>query len=178
MAKSKSAKRKHRAQCHWVLLERIAKGMELLDVLNTILRNAVNSTYRLPVYLGPPPLNSTTSSLRIHLGQINPGRGAEVFFCPPYYQMNPGPLRKPLNHHPAILYTTALNTVSLAPVSPSIIPPTSRGTRPRPRHDVLSAVEYKAIIAAGGTAQCAPPQRQRHEHSRAQLLLCCRHHVP
>ncbi|KAL6862480.1 hypothetical protein ACO1O0_002713 [Amphichorda felina] len=72
-------------------------------------------------------------------------------------------LRKPPNHHPAILYTTTPDAVLLAPESPSI-------TYHKHPHvpglglakNVLSPSECKAIIAAGETANFLPdaPLRQ------------------
>ncbi|KAF7548865.1 hypothetical protein G7046_g8528 [Stylonectria norvegica] len=62
----------------------------------------------------------------------------------------PGDLRKPPNHHPAILYTTTPNAVPLSQTCPSITyhsHPTVAGLSLAT--NVLSPAECKAIIAAG-----------------------------
>ncbi|KAK2008069.1 prolyl 4-hydroxylase [Colletotrichum eremochloae] len=75
-----------------------------------------------------------------------------------------GPLRKPPNHHDALLYTSAPNTIPLtAERSPAtlhshpIVPGLSLLT------DVLSADECKAIIAAGETVNFLPDAPLRED---------------
>lgn len=68
-----------------------------------------------------------------------------------------GPQRKPPNHHPAILYTSAANTIPLSPNAPPItfhqhpvVPGLGLAT------NVLSPDECKAIIAAGESVEFLP----------------------
>lgn len=75
-----------------------------------------------------------------------------------------GPLRKPPNHHPAILYTSAPNTIPLSPESPSItyhphpiVPGLGLAT------NVLSPAECKAIIAAGESVNFLPDAPVRED---------------
>lgn len=75
-----------------------------------------------------------------------------------------GPLRKPPNHHPAILYTSAPNTVPLSPEFPSItyhphpiVPGLGLAT------NVLSPAECKAIIAAGESVNFLPDAPVRED---------------
>ncbi len=75
-----------------------------------------------------------------------------------------GPLRKPPNHHPAILYTSAPNSVLLSPDSPAItyhhhpvVPTLGMAV------NVLSPDECKAIIAAGESVNFLPDAPVRED---------------
>lgn len=75
-----------------------------------------------------------------------------------------GPLRKPPNHHDALLYTSAPNTIPLVATRP---PATSYSHPIVPGlsflKDVLSADECKAIIAAGETVNFLPDAPLRED---------------
>ncbi|KAL5333683.1 hypothetical protein BJX70DRAFT_380191 [Aspergillus crustosus] len=82
----------------------------------------------------------------------------------------PGPLRKPPNHYPAILYTTTPDSVPLSSVSPSIT------YHPHPfvpglglAMNVLSPTECKAIIAAGESVNFIPDAPLREDEDMSIL---------
>jgi hypothetical protein len=79
-------------------------------------------------------------------------------------ESTPGPLRKPPNHHDAILYTTKPGGVPLSSVPPPItyhhhpvVPNLSLAT------GILSPAECQAIIAAGETATFLPDAPLRED---------------
>ncbi|KAK0612159.1 hypothetical protein B0T14DRAFT_489500 [Immersiella caudata] len=95
-----------------------------------------------------------------------------IFLCAPpklheglrIIETTPGPLRKPPNHHDAILYTTKPSAVPLSATPPPIsyhhhpvVPNLSLATR------VLSPAECQAIIAAGETVNFLPDAPLRED---------------
>ncbi|KAF6822373.1 prolyl 4-hydroxylase [Colletotrichum plurivorum] len=79
-------------------------------------------------------------------------------------ETTPGPLRKPPNHHDALLYTSAPNAVPLAEEQPAV------KYQPHPvvpelgvLSNVLSPEECKAIIAAGETVNFLPDAPLRED---------------
>lgn len=82
----------------------------------------------------------------------------------PVIEITEGSQRKPPNHHPAILYTSAPNAVSLSPASPVItyqahpvVPGLGVAT------NVLSPDECQAIIAAGESVGFLPDSPVRED---------------
>ncbi|OLN96225.1 hypothetical protein CCHL11_04496 [Colletotrichum chlorophyti] len=79
-------------------------------------------------------------------------------------ERTPGPLRKPPNHHDALLYTTTPNAVPLAAASP---PVTSHKHPVVPGLSLLTNVlwteECKAIVAAGETVTFLPDAPLRED---------------
>lgn len=80
-------------------------------------------------------------------------------------ETTPGPQRKPPNHHPAILYTTAPNTVPLSAAHPPIT------YHPHPvvpalnlALNLLSPAECKAIISAGEAINFIPDAPLREDN--------------
>lgn len=79
-------------------------------------------------------------------------------------ETTPGPQRKPPNHHDAILYTSAPDTIPPTPNKPAVqwhshptVPGLGLAT------NVLSAAECKAIIAAGETVNFVPDAPLRED---------------
>jgi hypothetical protein len=79
-------------------------------------------------------------------------------------ETTPGPQRKPPNHHPAILYTSAPNSIPLSTTPPNItwhnhpnVPGLSLA------HNVLSIDECKSIIAAGEHVEFIPDAPLRED---------------
>ncbi|KAJ5375873.1 hypothetical protein N7517_007879 [Penicillium concentricum] len=158
-----------------VPLKRSVKEMEILGVLDAILRvstpidsntNAVDSTAPIAFQsiwdLRPstPPLQVYASVLDKSILNEAPKSSSSLRVI----EQTPGPLRKPPNHHPAILYTTAPNAVPLDPVSPSItyhahpaVPGLGLAL------NVLSDAECKAIIAAGESVNFLPDAPLRED---------------
>ncbi|CAK7244451.1 MAG: hypothetical protein STHCBS139747_005991 [Sporothrix thermara] len=83
----------------------------------------------------------------------------------PIIETTAGALRKPPNHHPAIVYTSAPNAVRLAPAAPSTIAYHAHPVVPRlgVATDVLSPDECKAIIAAGESVGFLPDAPVRED---------------
>lgn len=151
-----------------VPLERSAKDLERLGVLDAILRvstpidfspKAVHSTSPIASQsiwdLRPsaPPLPVYASVLDKSILDESPQSPSAIRII----EEIPGPLRKPPNHHPAILYTTAPNAVPLALVGPSITyhpHPTVPGLGLA--MNVLSTAECRSIIAAGESVGFLP----------------------
>ncbi|KAJ5585158.1 uncharacterized protein N7459_004958 [Penicillium hispanicum] len=158
-----------------VPLQRSPEDLELLGVLDAILRvstpidishNAVDSTS--PIAFHPIwDLRPATAPLRIYDSVLNGSILAEAPKSPSAIRIieeTPGPLRKPPNHHPAILYTTAPNAIPLAPVGPSIT------YHPHPAvpglglaMNVLTPDECKAIIVAGESVNFLPDAPLRED---------------
>ncbi|KAJ5241733.1 uncharacterized protein N7469_000060 [Penicillium citrinum] len=155
--------------------ERSAKDLELLGVLDAILRvsapidnspKALPSTFPIAFQsiwdLRPstPPLQIYASVLDKSILNYAPKSPSAIRII----EETPGPQRKPPNHHPAILYTTTPNAVPLAPVGPKIT------YHPHPAvpglgvaMNVLSEDECKAIIAAGESVNFLPDAPLRED---------------
>ena len=158
-----------------VPLGRSAKDMELLGVLDAILRvstqidrskDAVDSTSPI-AFQSIWDLRSSQEPLAVYDSVLDKSILDLAPKSPDALRIieeTPGPLRKPPNHHPAILYTTASNAIPLAPVSPQIT------YHPHPAvpglglaMNVLSPAECKAIIAAGESVNFLPDAPLRED---------------
>ncbi|KAJ5437713.1 Prolyl 4-hydroxylase alpha subunit [Penicillium cf. griseofulvum] len=156
-------------------LKRTAKEMEILGVLDAILRvstpidtntNAVDSTAPI-AFQSIWDLRPSTTPLPVYASVLDKSILNEAPKSPSALRVierTPGPLRKPPNHHPAILYTTAPNAIPLAPVGPTIT------YHPHPAVpglglalNVLSEAECKAIIAAGESVNFLPDAPLRED---------------
>ncbi|KAJ5205128.1 Prolyl 4-hydroxylase alpha subunit [Penicillium cf. griseofulvum] len=165
------------ALCRWIIppLKRTAKEMEILGVLDAILRvstpidtntNAVDSTAPI-AFQSIWDLRPSTTPLPVYASVLDKSILNEAPKSPSALRVierTPGPLRKPPNHHPAILYTTAPNAIPLAPVGPTIT------YHPHPAVpglglalNVLSEAECKAIIAAGESVNFLPDAALRED---------------
>ncbi|KAJ5979747.1 hypothetical protein N7481_007045 [Penicillium waksmanii] len=156
-------------------VERTAKDLELLAVLDAILRVSApidNSPKALPstspiAFQSIWDLRPSSPSLEIYASVLDKSILAHAPKSPTALRIieeTPGPQRKPPNHHPAILYTTAPNAVPLAPVAPTIT------YHPHPAvpglgvaMNVLSEEECKAIIAAGESVNFLPDAPLRED---------------
>ncbi|KAJ5152244.1 hypothetical protein N7492_010539 [Penicillium capsulatum] len=155
--------------------KRSAKDLELLAVLDAVLRvsapidsspNAVDSNSPI-AFQSIWDLRPSTTPLPVYASVLDksimvhaPASSSALRVI----EKTPGPLRKPPNHHPAILYTTAPNAVPLAANGPSIkyhphpvVPGLGLAT------DVLSSDECKAIIAAGESVEFLPDAPLRED---------------
>ncbi|KAJ5683545.1 hypothetical protein N7462_006710 [Penicillium macrosclerotiorum] len=158
-----------------VSLKRSTKDLELLGVLDAILRvstpidtspNAVDSTSPI-AFQSIWDLRPSTAPLPVYASVLDKSILSDAPTSPSAIRVietTPGPLRKPPNHHPAILYTTSPNAVPLAPVGPSI------KYHPHPAVpglglalNVLSEAECKAIIAAGESVNFLPDAPLRED---------------
>ncbi|CAK7271239.1 hypothetical protein SEPCBS57363_004515 [Sporothrix epigloea] len=83
----------------------------------------------------------------------------------PVIEVTEGSQRKPPNHHPAIVYTSAPNAVRLGPAAPPTIAYHAHPTVPRLgiATNVLSPDECKAIIAAGESVGFVPDAPVRED---------------
>ncbi|KAJ5438221.1 uncharacterized protein N7458_009219 [Penicillium daleae] len=165
------------ALCRWSdrVVERSSKDLELLGVLDAILRVSTPIDTNPKAALSTSPiafqsiwdLRPSTEPLPIYASVLNKTILAEAPTSPSALRVietTPGSLRKPPNHHPAILYTTAPNAVPLAPVGPTIT------YHPHPAvpglgiaMNVLSSSECKAIIAAGESVNFIPDAPLRED---------------
>lgn len=149
--------------------ERTAKDRELLSVLDAVLRvacpidsNASSSSSSSQI--APQvvwDLRPSTTPHQVYASVLDKSILASGSGSLPsslrVLETTPGHLRKPPNHHPAILYTSEPNTVRLSPETPPItyhhhpnVPNLSLAT------NVLSPAECKAIIAAGESVGFLP----------------------
>ncbi|RDW57894.1 prolyl hydroxylase family protein [Aspergillus mulundensis] len=157
------------------LPERSAKDLELLSVLDAILRistpidtNPLAVTSASPIAFqsiwdlrpSTPPLPVYASVLDKSILDLAPKSSSAIEIL----ETTPGPFRKPPNHHPAILYTTSPGAVPLASAIPSIT------YHPHPAvpglglaMNVLSATECQAIIAAGESVNFLPDAPLRED---------------
>ncbi|KAJ5301253.1 hypothetical protein N7508_006116 [Penicillium antarcticum] len=156
-------------------LSRSARDLELLGVLDAILRvsTPIDTTSNAPSSASPIAFHSiwdlrpSTPPLEIYASVLDKSILADAPKSPTALRViehTPGTLRKPPNHHPAILYTTEPNAVPLASVGPSIT------YHPHPAvpglglaMDVLSPAECKAIIAAGESVNFLPDAPLRED---------------
>ncbi|KAF9239511.1 hypothetical protein LCP9604111_9053 [Penicillium roqueforti] len=164
----------HKSHDH-VSIQRSVKENEILGVLDAILRvstpidtntNAVDSTNPI-AFQSIWDLRPSTTPLPVYASVLDKSILDEAPKSPSalrIIEQTPGPLRKPPNHHPAILYTTAPNAVPLAPVGPSItyhahpaVPGLGLAL------NVLSPTECKAIIAAGESVNFLPDAPLRED---------------
>ncbi|KAJ6091180.1 hypothetical protein N7467_003149 [Penicillium canescens] len=154
---------------------RSARDMELLGVLDAILRVSTPIDTSSNASSSPSPiafhsiwdLRPSTAPLQVYASVLDKSILAEAPKSPTALRViehTPGTLRKPPNHHPAILYTTEPNAIPLAPVGPSIT------YHPHPAvpglglaMDVLSPTECKAIIAAGESVNFLPDAPLRED---------------
>ncbi|KAJ5151126.1 uncharacterized protein N7482_010378 [Penicillium canariense] len=155
--------------------ERSAKDLERLGVLDAILRvsTPIDTNPKAAISTSPIAFQSiwdlrpSTAPLPIYASVLDKSILAEAPASSSAIRIietTPGPLRKPPNHHPAILYTTAPNAVPLDPVSPTIT------YHPHPAVpglgvalNVLSPSECKAIIAAGESVNFLPDAPLRED---------------
>ncbi|KAL4944590.1 hypothetical protein BDV06DRAFT_186859 [Aspergillus oleicola] len=157
------------------LPKRSAKDLELLGVLDAILRVstpidtnpaavssaspiAFQSVWDLRPSTNPLPVYASVLDKSILANAPKSSSAIRII------EETPGPLRKPPNHHPAILYTTTPEANPLASVSPSIT------YHPHPAvpglglaMNVLSPTECKAIIAAGESVNFLPDAPLRED---------------
>jgi hypothetical protein len=154
---------------------RSARDMELLGVLDAILRVSTPIDTSSNTSSSPSPiafhsiwdLRPSTAPLQVYASVLDKSILAEAPKSSTALRViehTPGTLRKPPNHHPAILYTTEPNAIPLAPVGPSIT------YHPHPAvpglglaMDVLSPTECKAIIAAGESVNFLPDAPLRED---------------
>ncbi|KAG6007737.1 hypothetical protein E4U21_005576 [Claviceps maximensis] len=165
--------------------DRSAKDRELLDVLDAVLRVSCPIDYSSTAI--PPPessrhialqttwdLRPPTEPLQIYNSVLDKSIFSSAVAAPlspssfRVIETTPGHLRKPPNHHPAILYTSEPNTVDLSSDHGPItlhkhpnVPNLSLVT------NVLSPDECRAIIAAGESLGFLPdvPVRQDEDTS-------------
>ncbi|KAG5922143.1 hypothetical protein E4U42_005592 [Claviceps africana] len=162
--------------------DRTARERELLEVLDAVLRVSCpvddSSTAQPPadssrhIALQPTwDLRPPTEPLPIYASVLDKSilsSSAASLSSSSFrvLETTPGPLRKPPNHHPAILYTSEPNAVHLSPDHGPVtlhqhpnVPNLSLAT------NVLSPQECKAIIAAGESVGFLPdvPIRQGEE---------------
>ncbi|KAJ5368942.1 uncharacterized protein N7496_008702 [Penicillium cataractarum] len=158
------------------VVERSAKDLELLGVLDAILRVSTPIDTNPKAAFSTSPIAfqsiwdlrpSTEEPLEVYASVLDKTILAEAPTSASAIRVietTPGPLRKPPNHHAAILYTTAPNAVPLAPVGPTIT------YHPHPAvpglgvaMNVLSPSECKAIIAAGESVNFLPDAPLRED---------------
>ncbi|KAK2616415.1 hypothetical protein QQS21_000657 [Conoideocrella luteorostrata] len=152
--------------------DRSAKEKELLEVLDAVLRVSCPIDYSSTAELPPQSsshialqaawdLRSSTDTHQVYASVLDKSilssGPASLPSSLRIIETTPGHLRKPPNHHPAILYTTEPNTVDLSPNHGPItfhnhpnVPHLSLAT------GVLSPDECKAIIAAGESVGFLP----------------------
>ncbi|KAK3312195.1 prolyl 4-hydroxylase [Apodospora peruviana] len=152
------------------VVERSAREKDLITVLDAVLRvtgpvdsnPAALSCPSCPITLQPIwNLRPPTAPEQVYASVLD----KTIFESAPPSLANsirvietiPGPERKPPNHHAAILYASANNTIPLSPEAPPIewhshptVPGLGLAT------NVLSPAECKAIIAAGETVNFLP----------------------
>jgi hypothetical protein len=158
-----------------VPVQRSPKELEILGVLDAILRvstsidtsaDAVFSTA--PIAFQPIwDLRPSTTPLPIYASVLDESilaHAPKSSSALRVIERTAGPLRKPPNHHPALLYTTASNAVPLDPTSPAIT------YHPHPAVpglglalNVLSPDECRAIIAAGESVNFLPDAPLRED---------------
>jgi len=157
--------------------ERSAKDQELISVLDGVLRvcGAID-TNTLAEFDPDSPiavqetwdLRSSAPTLQVYASVLD----TTIFDAAPpklpeslrVIETTPGPLRKPPNHHDAILYTTKPGAAPLSATPPPIshqhhpiVPGLSLATQ------VLSPTECQAIIAAGETVNFLPDAPLRED---------------
>ncbi|KAJ5239311.1 hypothetical protein N7468_003930 [Penicillium chermesinum] len=159
-----------------VPLHRSPEDVELLSVLDAIVRVST------PIDVNPDAVDSTSPISFQSIWDLRPSASTPL----PIYasvldktilehapkspnairiiEETPGPLRKPPNHHPAILYTTLPNAIPLDPAGHPIT------YHPHPSvpglgiaMNVLSEGECKAIIAAGESVNFIPDAPLRED---------------
>ncbi|KAL2826203.1 hypothetical protein BJY01DRAFT_150335 [Aspergillus pseudoustus] len=157
------------------LLNRSAKDLELLSVLDAVLRVSTPIDINPAAVSSPGPIAfqsiwdlrpSATTPLPVYASVLD----QSILALAPepstiqILETTPGPLRKPPNHHPATLYTTTPGAVPLASATPSIT------YHPHPAvpglglaMNVLSVTECKAIIAAGESVSFQPDAPLRED---------------
>ncbi|KAJ5485466.1 hypothetical protein N7539_005454 [Penicillium diatomitis] len=158
-----------------VEVKRSAKDLELLGVLDAILRvstpidtnnQAVPTTSPI-AFQSIWDLRPSSTPLPIYASVLDKSILSEApksSSALRIIETTPGPQRKPPNHHPAILYTTEPNAVSLASEGPQIT------YHPHPAvpglgmaMNVLTPSECKAIIAAGESVNFVPDAPLRED---------------
>ena len=160
-----------------VPVERTAREKELITVLDAVLRVScpVDSNPNAASYPSCPIALQTIWNLRpptapeqVYASVLD----KTIFEAAPQslksdlrvIEVTPGPQRKPPNHHDAILYTTAPNTIPMSSERSPIVwhqhpavPGLGLAT------NVLSPAECKAIIAAGETVNFVPDAPLRED---------------
>ncbi|KAK0615639.1 prolyl 4-hydroxylase [Bombardia bombarda] len=160
-----------------VAVERSAKDKELITVLDAVLRvsGPIDGNVKAASHPSSPivlqkiwDLRPSTTPEQVYAFVLN----KTIFASAPdtlattlrVIETTPGPLRKPPNHHPAILYTSTPETVPLCTTPPSItfqphptVPGLGLAT------NVLSPAECKAIIAAGESVGFLPDAPLRED---------------
>ncbi|KAJ6115337.1 prolyl 4-hydroxylase [Penicillium sp. IBT 16267x] len=160
--------------------ERSSEDLDLLSVLDAILRvstpidslNAVDSPGPI-AFQSIWDLRPSSEPLQVYASVLDKSILDEAPKSPTALRVietTPGPMRKPPNHHPALLYTTVPNAVPLSPVAPSIT------YHPHPAvpglgmaMNVLSLAECKAIIAAGESVNFVPDVPLREDGDMSVL---------
>ncbi|KAJ5129085.1 hypothetical protein N7526_007251 [Penicillium atrosanguineum] len=172
------------ALCRWVrdldvvsglstqpAFDRKDKNTQLLSVLDAILRvstpidtspTAVTSTSTSSIaFQSIWDLRPSTAPLEVYASVVDKSILKEAPASPSAIRViekTPASLRKPPNHHDAILYTTAPNAVPLSPVNESIT------YHPHPAVPGLGlAMDCRAIIAAGESVNFLPDAPLRED---------------
>ncbi|KAL4887876.1 hypothetical protein BDV59DRAFT_157751 [Aspergillus ambiguus] len=154
---------------------RSTKDLAVLGILDAILRvstpidtnpNAIDSTSPI-AFQSIWDLRPSTEPLPVYASVLDKSIMEEApksSSALRVIEKTPGPLRKPPNHHPAILYTTTPNAIPLAAIGPPIT------YQPHPSVpglgvalNVLSPTECKAIIAAGESVGFLPDAPLRED---------------
>ncbi|KAL2211271.1 prolyl 4-hydroxylase [Sarocladium strictum] len=161
-----------------IIVDRSPRAIELLKVIDGVLRvvgpvdenpNAV-SIPSSPMVLqeiwdrrpSTPPLQTYASVLDKSIFDSAP---ANLKSSIRIIDTTPGPERKPPNHHPAVLYTTAPNAVPLSsqPAKPIEHTPHPHVPSLSLATNLLSPQECQAIIAAGETVNFLPDAPLRED---------------
>ncbi|OIW23590.1 prolyl 4-hydroxylase [Coniochaeta ligniaria NRRL 30616] len=161
------------------VVQRTAHEKELITVIDAVLRTAGHSDTNpsaisypdCPIALQPTwDLRPSTPSEQVYASVLD----KSIFASAPnnlssslrIIETTPGPQRKPPNHHDAILYTSAPNTIPLSAAAnhPAVqyhphptVPGLGLAT------NVLSPQECRAIVAAGETATFVPDAPLRED---------------
>ncbi|KAG7142455.1 hypothetical protein HYQ45_001200 [Verticillium longisporum] len=162
---------------HGTEVERSASELEILSVMDGVLRvtGPVDANMDAATHPTSPmilqkiwDLRPSTPSLKVRASVLD----QSIFDSAPpnlakdlrVIEETPGPMRKPPNHHPAILYTTAPNAIPLSP-TPHAITYHDHPTVPNLHlaTNLLSPDECKAIIAAGETVNFLPDAPLRED---------------
>ncbi|KAK3689584.1 prolyl 4-hydroxylase [Podospora appendiculata] len=164
-----------------VPVDRSEHDKELLSVLDAVLRvsgpidsnsNAVPVTSSPGIALqsiwdlrpSAPPQKTYASVLDKSIFASPSSSPASIASTLRVIETTPGPLRKPPNHHPAVLYAFSPETAPLSP-TPQAVTYTAHPTVPglSLATNVLSPAECRAIIAAGEAVTFLPDAPLRED---------------
>ncbi|KAK3317821.1 prolyl 4-hydroxylase [Cercophora scortea] len=161
-------------------IDRSAHDKELLNVLDAVLRvsGPIDSNpHAVPIASSPgialqsiwdlrpaaPPQQTYASVLDKSIFASTPS--SSIASTLRIIETTPGPLRKPPNHHPAVLYAFSPETAPLSPTPKETITYTAHPTVPglSLATNVLSPSECRAIIAAGEAVTFLPDAPLRED---------------